>query len=67
MPSQSRPVLTGVAVPLIIAVLCVIDLHQREFDHMRFVDAFQLIICGMCLGIALTGFIEYLRAPRPNN
>lgn len=65
MSRQSRHAMTGVVLPLMIAVLGLFDLHQRpEFAHTRFVDAFQLIVCGMCLGIALTGFIEFLRAPR---
>jgi hypothetical protein len=24
------------------------------------VDVFQLVVCGVCMGIALTGFIEFL-------
>jgi hypothetical protein len=65
MASQYRHVATGVALPLIIAALSFFDLHQRpEFGRMRSVDAFQLIVCGICLGIGLTGFIEFLRAPR---
>jgi hypothetical protein len=60
--------MTGVILPLIIAAFGLLDLHQRpEFARMRWIDAFQLVICGMCLGIALTGFIEYLRAPRANS
>ena len=66
MTSQSRHVVTGVALPLILAAFGLFDLHQRpEFAHIRKVDVFQLVVCGMCLGIALTGFIEFLRAPRP--
>jgi hypothetical protein len=58
----------GVILPLIIAAFGLLDLHQRpEFAHVRWIDAFQLVVCGMCLGIALTGFIEYLRAPRANS
>jgi hypothetical protein len=65
MSSKSRHAMTGVILPLIIAAFGLFDLHQRpEFAHTRFVDAFQLVVCGMCLGIALTGFIEFLRAPR---
>ena len=65
MTSQYRHVVTGVALPLIIAAFGLFDLHQRpEFGRMRGVDAFQLVVCGICLGIALTGFIEFLRAPR---
>jgi hypothetical protein len=67
MTSQSRHVVTGVALPLILAAFGLFDLHQRpEFAHIRKVDVFQLVVCGMCLGIALTGFIEFLRAPRAN-
>jgi hypothetical protein len=65
MTSQSRPVLTGVVLPLIIAAFGLIDMHQRPLvSRVRAADAFQLVVCGMCLGIALTGFIEFLRAPR---
>ena len=68
MTSHSRHVVTGVILPLIIAAFGLFDLHQRpEFAHTRFVDAFQLVVCGMCLGIALTGFIEFLRAQRSTN
>jgi hypothetical protein len=67
MTSQNRHVVTGVALPLVLAAFGLFDLHQRpEFGHIRKVDVFQLVVCGMCLGIALTGFIEYLRAPRAN-
>ena len=68
MSSKSRHVLTGAILPLIIAAFGLFDLHQRpEFARIRFVEVFQLIVCGMCLGIALTGFIEFLRAPRSTN
>ena len=67
MTSQSRHVVTGIILPLILAALGLFDMHQRpEFSQVRKVDAFQLVVCGMCLGIALTGFIEFLRSPRPN-
>ena len=67
MTSQSRHVVTGVVLPLIIAAFGFFDLHQRpEFGRIHKVDVFQLVVCGMCLGIALTGFIEFLRAPRAN-
>ena len=67
MNNRYRHVATGVVVPLCIAVLGLFDLQQRpEFGHIRRVDVFQLVVCGMCLGIALTGFIEFLRASRSN-
>ena len=67
MTSQSRHLMTGVILPLFIAALALFDLYQRhEFARIHKVDAFQLIVCGMCLGIGLTGFIEFLRAPRAN-
>jgi hypothetical protein len=65
MTSQYRHIATGVVLPLIIAALGLFDMHQRaEPVRVRGADAFQLVVCGMCLGIALTGFIEFLRAPR---
>jgi hypothetical protein len=68
MTSRYRHVATGVVVPLTIAAFGLFDLQQRpEFGHIRRVDVFQLVVCGMCLGIALTGFIELLRAPRSNS
>jgi hypothetical protein len=68
MSSQYRHVMTGVILPFILAAFGLFDLHQRpEFAHIRFVDAFQLVACGMCLGIGLTGFIEFLRASRSSN
>ncbi|MBV9887262.1 MAG: hypothetical protein JO119_12005 [Acidobacteria bacterium] len=68
MTSQYRHVVTGVALPLIIAALGFFDLHLRpEFARVHRVDVFQLVVCGMCLGIALTGFIEFLRASRSNS
>jgi hypothetical protein len=68
MISPNRHVVTGVVLPLIIAAFALFDLHQRpEFAHIRKIDMFQLVVCGTCLGIALTGFIEFLRAPRSNS
>jgi hypothetical protein len=65
MTSQSRHVMTGVILPLIIAAFGLFDLYHRpQVARVRGVDAFQLVVCGMCMGIALTGFIEFLRAPR---
>ena len=67
MTSPSRHVVTGVILPLIIAAFGLFDLHQRpEFSRIHKIDVFQLVACGMCLGIALTGLIEFLRAPRAN-
>lgn len=67
MTSQNRHVVTGVVLPVIIAAFGLFDLHQRpEFSRIRSVDVFQLIVCGMCLGIALTGLIEFLRSPKSN-
>jgi hypothetical protein len=68
MTSQYRHVATGVVLPLIIAAFGLFDLYQRpELARVHKVDAFQLVVCGMCMGIALTGFIEFLRAPRAKN
>jgi hypothetical protein len=65
MGNRYRHVATGVVVPLLIAAFGLFDMKQRpSFVTFRGVDVFQLIVCGMCLGIALTGFIEFLRAPR---
>lgn len=65
MSNRYRHVATGVFVPLFIAVVGFFDLRQRPtFASFRSVDIFQLVVCGMCLGIALTGFIEFLRRPR---
>jgi hypothetical protein len=65
MSNRYRHVATGVFVPLFIAVIGFFDLTQRPtFARFRSVDVFQLIVCGMCLGIALTGFIEFLRRSR---
>ena len=65
MSNRYRHVATGVFVPLFLAVVGFFDLRQRPtFASFRSVDVFQLVVCGMCLGIALTGFIEFLRGPR---
>lgn len=65
MSNRYRHVATGVFVPLFLAVVGFFDLRQRPtFATFRSVDVFQLVVCGMCLGIALTGFIEFLRGPR---
>jgi len=65
MISQSRHVVTAVVLPLIIAAFGLFDLYQRpEFARVHKVDAFQLVVCGMCLGIALTAFIDFVRVPR---
>jgi hypothetical protein len=63
--NRYRHVATGVFVPLFIGVVGFFDLTQRPaFANFRSVDVFQLIVCGMCFGIALTGLIEFLRGFR---
>ena len=65
MSNRHRHVATGVVIPLLIALFGLFDLRQRPtYAAFQKVDAFQLVVCGMCLGIALTGFIEFLRSPR---
>jgi hypothetical protein len=65
MSNRYRHVATGVFVPLFIAVIGFLDVRQRPtFGSFRSIDIFQLVVCGMCMGIALTGFIEFLRRPR---
>jgi hypothetical protein len=65
MSNRYRQVATGVFVPIFLAVIGFVDLRQRPtLVNFRPVDMFQLVVCGMCLGIALTGFIEFLRGPR---
>ena len=67
MSNRYRHVITGVVFPLFLAVVGIFDVKQRPtFAAFRSVDVFQLVVCGMCLGIALTGFIEFLRAQRSN-
>jgi hypothetical protein len=67
MNNRYRHVATGVVVPLLIAGFGLFDMRQRPvFATLNMVDVFQLVVCGMCLGIALTGFIEFLRTPRAN-
>ena len=65
MSNRYRHVVTGVLVPLFIAVIRFLDVRQRPtFGSLRSIDIFQLVVCGMCMAIALTGFIEFLRRPR---
>jgi hypothetical protein len=65
MSNQYRYVATGIFIPLFLATAGLFDMSQRATFHLfRSVDVFQLVVCGMCLGIALTGFIEFLRRPR---
>ncbi len=65
MSNSYRHIATGVFVPLFLAIAGFFDMTQRStFRLFRSVDVFQLVVCGMCLGIALTGFIEFLRRPR---
>jgi hypothetical protein len=67
MSNNYRHVATGVFVPLFLATAGFFDMTQRAtFRLFRHVDVFQLVVCGMCLGIALTGFIEFLRRARPS-
>jgi len=62
MSGSYRHVATGIFIPLILAILGFFDLTQRPtFRNFRSVDVFQLVVCGACMGIALTGFIEFLR------
>ena len=65
MSNRYRHVATGVVVPVLIAAFGLFDLTQSPtFAAFHRVDVFQLLVCGICLGIALTGFIEFLRSPR---
>jgi hypothetical protein len=65
MSGKYRHVATGIFVPLFLGTVGFFDLTQRPtFRYFRSVDVFQLVVCGMCLGIALTGFIEFLRRPK---
>jgi hypothetical protein len=65
MTNRYGHVATGVFVPLFIGVIGLLDLSQRpRFASFHRVDVIQLLGCGMCLGIALTGLIEFLRTPR---
>jgi hypothetical protein len=65
MSNRYRHIATGVVFPLFLATVGILDMKQRPtFAAFRSVDVFQLVVCGVCLGIALTGFIEFLRAPR---
>ena len=67
MSNRYRHVATGVLLPFLLALLAFYDLTQRPtFKNFRSVDVFQLVVCGVCSGIALTGFIEFLRQPRSN-
>ena len=55
----------GVFAPLLIGMMEFFDLYRRPtFATLRSMDTFQLIICGMCFGIGLTGLIEFLRRLR---
>ena len=63
--NRYRHVATSIFVPLFIGVVGFFDLTRRPtFATLRSVDIFQLIVCGMCFGIALTGLIEFLRRLR---
>jgi hypothetical protein len=65
MSNRYRHVATGIVVPVLLAAFGLFDLRQRPtFAAFQKVDVFQLVVCGMCLGIALTGFIEFLRSLR---
>jgi hypothetical protein len=65
MSNRYRYVATGVIVPFLIGIGGFFDLTQRpRFASFHTVDILQLLASGMCFGIALTGFIEFLRQPR---
>ena len=65
MGNRYRHVATGVFVPLFIGAIGLLDLSQRpRFANFHRVDVIQLLASGMCLGLALTGLIEFLRAQR---
>jgi hypothetical protein len=65
MSSKYRHVATGIFFPLFLGTAGFFDMTQRPaFRNFRSVDVFQLVVCGICLGIALTGFIEFLRRPK---
>jgi hypothetical protein len=65
MSNRYRHVTTGIVVPVLLAAFGLFDLRQRPtFAVFQKVDVFQLVVCGMCLGIALTGLVEFLRSSR---
>ena len=56
---------TGLFVPLLIGLFGVFDLTQRpRFADFHRVDVVQLLASGMCLGIALTALIDFVRRSR---
>lgn len=62
MSKRYRHIATGVILPLFFAAGGFFDLTQRPgFAAFRRVDILQLLVVGTCFGIALTGFIEFLR------
>jgi hypothetical protein len=62
MSGSYRHLATGIFIPLILAILGFFDLTQQPtFRNFRSVEMyFRLVVCGVCMGIALTGFIEFL-------
>jgi hypothetical protein len=65
MSNRYRYVATGVFVPFLIGLGGFFDLTQKpRFASFHSVDVVQLVACGMCFGIALTGLIEFLRRLR---
>jgi hypothetical protein len=65
MSNRYRHVATGVVVPLLIGLGGFFDLTERpQFASFHRVDVVQLLASGICLGIALTGLVEFLRRLR---
>jgi hypothetical protein len=63
MPKRS---LTSViALPLLFGVIGLANvMRQPRFESFRTVDVFQLIVSGMCFGVALSALFALLRRSR---
>lgn len=65
MSEQSRRVLPGIVLPVIIGLVGFFSLTQRpRFQAFHAVDVLQLLATGMCFGIALAILIATLRGRR---
>ena len=62
---KRKSLAAAVLVPVIVGSIGLMNLMQRPgFDSFRTVDVIQLLVSGMCFGVALSAVVALLRSTR---
>jgi hypothetical protein len=65
MGARKRAPVVVFVIPLVVGLLGFSRVAQGpQFDSYRSVDVFQLLVCGGCVGAAMTGLFFMLLRPR---